>query len=186
MFLRPINYLFPIFNWTTTNPLRFVFGLALFGMLASAPRIAQNAANKTPERTTRSAYAALERGKGEEALQQFEQAELMPNVTSSTSAKLHLGKAIAYQRDLEMINIAKPIIIEKSPSPNQTQREIEGKEKILRQMLLEEIDKAQTASHKANLSSCSTTIVAAKKSLGATKTGTWNQLLRDTKSCQKA
>jgi ABC-type transporter MlaC component len=94
MFLHPLNYLFPIYNWTTTNPLRFVFGLVLFGMLASAPRIAQNAVNKTPERTTRSAYAALGRGKGEEALKQFEQAESMPNVTSGTSAKIHLGKPI--------------------------------------------------------------------------------------------
>lgn len=186
MFFRPSNYLLPIFNWTTTNPLRFVIGLVLFGMFASAPRMLQNTANKTPERVVRAAYATLERGKGEEALKQFEKAESMPNVTKVTSAKIHLGKAIAYQRDLEIINIAKPTIIEKAASPRQTMQEIEGKEKILRQMISQELNQAQTASQKSGIFSCSETVVAAFKSLGTPKTGTWTQFLKDTKSCQKA
>lgn len=187
MFFRPRNYLLlPIYNWTTTNPLRFVIGLVLFGMFASAPRMLKSTVSQTPEGVVRSAYAALERGKGEEALKQFEKAESMPNVTNGTSAKIHLGKAIAYQRDLEIINIAKPIIVEKSSSPNQTQQEIEGKERILRKMLVEEINQAQIDSQKAGISSCSETVIAARKSLGNSKTGTWNQLLKDSKSCQKA
>ncbi|MDV3001105.1 MAG: hypothetical protein N5P05_002711 [Chroococcopsis gigantea SAG 12.99] len=173
-----------IYDRATGSPFRTLLSLILFSAFFMIPLSSAFRVSQTPERTMKSGYSSLDGKHSGPAIEEFEKAESMPGVTDRQRAKIHLGKAIANQRDLEMIHFARPLLLEQSITKAQTTKELENNERKVSKMIAGDMNKALTYSQKAGLKECSGAITTIKRSLGNTEKDTWQEWLKLSKPCR--
>ncbi|MDV3002847.1 MAG: hypothetical protein N5P05_004502 (plasmid) [Chroococcopsis gigantea SAG 12.99] len=173
-----------IYDRATTNPFSTLMSLILFCAIITIPRLIAITADKSPEGALKAGYSSLGDTHGGPALQEFQKAESMPRITNRQRVKIHLGKALANQRALEIVHSARPIILEGAINQEQTMRELNKNEKMASDMIARDVDKALVYSQKAGLGECSRALKAIKNSFGNTEKDTWKKLLSASKPCR--
>lgn len=173
-----------IYDRATGNPLRTLLSLIVVSGFFMIPLSSAFRVSQTPEKRVNAGFSSLDGKRSGPAIEEFEKAESMQGVTDRQRAKLHLGKALAYQRELEMIHFAKPLVLGQSINKSQTSKELDKKESTVSNMISADVDKALAYSQKASLEECSRAIKGIKNGFGNTEKDTWQKLLSGSKPCR--
>ncbi len=173
-----------IYDRATANPFSTLISLILFCAIITIGRLIAITADKSPEGALKAGYSSLGDTHGGPALKEFQKAESMPGVTNKQRVKIHLGKALANQRALEIVHSARPLILEGAVNRAQTIRELDKNERMASNMIAEDVNKALLYSQKAGMEECSGAIKSIKNGFGNTEKDTWKKLLSGSKPCR--